>query len=370
MKVLFIAPAPPPVGGIESVTKNLLDYLKLNPNGVDLILLNTTHRFRPVTSKSILIRLLSGLYNSLRTYISTLKIIKKDKPDILHLASSASLALLKDILILFLSNKYKIPTVLHLHFGRIPSLKEKNNWEWKLLKRVIKMSHSTIVIDNKSYDSLMKEGYNTIANIPNPLSLEVESQAQNLNYYPVSRKEGQLIYVGHLIYDKGVYELVTACTQVDAVEQLILIGPYENKVKEELIQIANLRSNGNWLVFTGEIEITEVLSYMKNAPILVLPSYTEGFPMVILEGMAMGCSIIATDVGAISDMIGINSNVPNGHIVPIKNVEKLKDAIGNMLQDKNLIETYSRRGVQRVLENYTMKSVYSQYYSIWKDLNV
>lgn len=71
------------------------------------------------------------------------------KPDVMHLCTSASLGLLKDFLLLRLASHKNIKKVLHLHFGRVPDLVKKNNWEWKLLSKVLKMSDKVIAMDKK-----------------------------------------------------------------------------------------------------------------------------------------------------------------------------------------------------------------------------
>lgn len=113
MKVLLIAPAPPPAGGIQSVTENMVNYLKSCSNGTVLRLYNTTHQYRRMTSQSLFVRLYTGVINSLKTYLKVAEIIKKDVPDIIHLASSSSLALFKDLLIVKTACRSKIPVVLH-----------------------------------------------------------------------------------------------------------------------------------------------------------------------------------------------------------------------------------------------------------------
>lgn len=60
------------------------------------------------------------------------------KPDVMHLCTSASLGLLKDFLLLRLASHKNIKKVLHLHFGRVPDLVKKNNWEWKLCRKFSK----------------------------------------------------------------------------------------------------------------------------------------------------------------------------------------------------------------------------------------
>jgi glycosyltransferase involved in cell wall biosynthesis len=366
MKVLLIAPAPPPVGGIESVTDNLVNFLKTNPDGTNLILYNTTHRYRPVTSQSLAVRLFSGITNALETYFKVIRTIKNERPDIIHFASSSSLALFKDFLIVKAAIRSKIPVVMHWHFGRIPSLQKKSNWEWRLLQKVIRKSTMSIVIDQKSYDSLVNEGFSNVTYVANPLAFDIEKKATDFIVWPNHRQSGRLIYVGHIIKDKGVFELVEACVLIPSVNELILIGPYEETIKKELIKLAKLRSNGNWLRFTGAMPIGQVLDYMLGSPVLVLPSYTEGFPMVIIEAMAMGCAIVATDVGAIPEMLAIETNSACGLCIPPRNIEKLHGAILELTDNPDEIETFGKRGMERVLKNYTIENVFGQYKAVWE----
>jgi glycosyltransferase involved in cell wall biosynthesis len=365
MKVLLVAPAPPPAGGIESVTQNLVNFFQTSRNGDQLLLYNTSHPHRPVTSESLFTRWYTGIIDSCKTYLSVVSIIKKSKPDIVHLASSSSLSLFKDILIVKAANRLKTPILLHWHFGRIPLLSKQRNWEWKLLMSVIQKCTLSVTIDNRSYSALFEAGLSNIVNIPNPLPHDVEQKVLELSKNTNQRPKDRLIYVGHIIKSKGVIELVEACLEVTSVNELILIGPYEEKVKNVLIRIARQKKEGRWLKFTGELNINQVLEYMSRSPALVLPSYTEGFPMVIIEAMAMGCAIIASDVGAIPEILATGTKTPCGVCVPPQNIEKLREAIFQVFENHNKCATYGKRGMDRVLTAYTMKQVFKLYRMAW-----
>ncbi len=366
MKVFLIAPAPPPVGGIESVTDNLVNYLNISGNGTKLVLYNTSHRYRPVTSNSLLIRIITGVVGALKTYMNIGRFIKEEEPDVIHLASSASLSLFKDYLLVKKAIKSKVPIVLHWHFGRIPTLKKQNNWEWKLIQKVIRQSNMSIVIDNKSHETLLESGISNLDYVPNPLAFDIEKKAKELTVNSSVRKSGRLIYVGHIIKNKGVFELVEACSKIHVIKELILIGPYEESIKQELMKLSGNEKDYNWLKFTGQIKIDDVTDYMRSSPILLLPSYTEGFPMVILEAMALGCAIIATDVGAIPEMLDVNSEKPCGVCISPQNTAHLKEAIESLMKNKESWELYGKRANERVLSNYTINCVYNQYKSVWE----
>ena len=159
-------------------------------------------------------------------------------------------------------------------------------------------------------------------------------------------------------------ELVEVCTQIDGVE-LIMIGPDLGQLRSTLREIASQRENGDWLTFTGELTRDQVLSYYKSCSLFCLPSYSEGFPYVIMESMACGCPIIATDVGAIPDMLADEC----GMVVKPKNVEQLKTAINRMLEGYDMAITMGNNAFHKVMMDYSIESVYNSYKSIWNNIN-
>ncbi|MEL7587624.1 MAG: glycosyltransferase family 4 protein [Prolixibacteraceae bacterium] len=368
MKLLLVAPLPPPVGGIQSVTVNMINYVEANQTDARLTVYNTSHRLRPITSESKLMRLYTGISNSLKTYFDVGRIMKRDMPDLVHLASSSSLALIKDLLIIRAGKRRNVPVVVHWHFGRIPALRARKNWEWKMLMRVIRQSSRSVVIDDPSYGALIDEGCANVSCVPNPLSQEVERRARELQQEKPGRRKGGVLYVGHVLRKKGVYELVEACTATSLVEELVLIGPYEEQVRNELAKIAGARDNGRWLVFKGQQGQDQVLAHMARFPVLALPSHTEGFPMVVLEAMAMGCAVVATDVGAIPDMLAVNTETPCGICVPVKDPATLGEAVVSLMSGTGKRELFSARATERVLEQYTMQKVFAAYTRVWNQV--
>lgn len=365
MRVLLISPLPPPVGGIASWTVNILDYYKENPE-YDLIHLNTALRHRDITRLDSYSRITAGLKGSKNIILNLLHQIKKYNPDVIHMTSSGSFGLTRDLLILILSKIHNIPVITHFRFGRIPEIKHLNNWEWKLLHKVALLSSSILVLDSKSKQSLLQSGFSKVYTVPNPISKDIEvSIADNSHIIDqVSSIYNEVIFVGHVTKDKGVFELVHACCSVDAVNKLTLIGPYEENIRAQLTNIATLKNLN--IEFSGVLDKQSVLSKMRDSALLVLPSYTEGFPNVILESMAMKCPIIATNVGAIPDILDVCTNNPAGEVIKPRDVDALSSAIDRVLSNQSLSTKYSKNAIKKVLEYYTLKNVCSVYENIWK----
>jgi glycosyltransferase involved in cell wall biosynthesis len=365
MKVLLISPLPPPVGGIATWTMNMKNHIDKNLNEIELTIVDSTQKNMSITSESVFDRIFQGISNSLRIYSQTKKCIKKDKPAVIHLTSTSSLALFRDMLIINMGRHLKIPVIMHWRFGRISLLAKSRNWEWKLLRFVIRNSFCSIVLDKLAYNSLLAAGLTNVYNIPNPLGEDFYNQAKPYIRKPSQKKDYHIVFVGHLIKEKGIYELVEACSQISAIKELLLIGPYEKNTETKLLQLAERRENAAWFKLTGTLDRAGVLGAMQSSPILVLPSYSEGFPNVVLEAMAMGCAVIATDVGAIPEMLAISSETPCGICVPVKNTEKLKEAIISLALDRDKADFFGKNGITRVMEIYNMEKVMAQYKAVW-----
>lgn len=362
---LIVAPFSNRTGGIGTWTKNMLDYSATEwPNSSSNIH-TYANNLKNITNTNSFARIITGLVLYSKLFFEILLLCRKYKPTVLHITSSASIGLIKDIMLIWSSKLLKIPVILHWRFGRIPSLYVQKNWEWKLMAKVLTNSSACIVIDLKSFTTLLDAGFQNIWYIPNPIGLVLEQESRKLPNLNIQKLNGKIIFVGHIIRKKGVFELVEICAGLEAVEELLLIGPYEEALKKELIKIASVKANGMWLKFTGALPNEKVWEQMRISPVLVLPSYTEGCPNVILEAMAMGCAVIATNVGAIPEMLAVSTDKPCGICIPVRDIEKLRDAILTLFEDTERRQMLGNNGRDRVLENYTLKKVMVQYESVW-----
>ena len=177
----------------------------------------------------------------------------------------------------------------------------------------------------------------------------------------IQRDENMLLYAGHCIKTKGVRELVSACKEIKGI-RLVLAGHIDDDMRQQLLDIAG---GEPWLDIRGEVLHKEILNLRMQCGVFVLPSYTEGFPNVILESMACGCSIVATDVGEIPWMIGEEDGRLCGLLIQPRSPQQLKDALCKMLTDKTLSDNCRRNARERVNERYNIESVWRKMVEIW-----
>lgn len=356
-KVLLISPLPPPVGGIASWTLHLLEYFSKSKGEYSVVHFNSAIKSKRITDSRFFIRIYSGILDFTFLIKKLRKVIKEQKPDVVHLTSSASLALFKDFAIALLLWRRKIKSVIHLRFGRIPSLARKKNWEWVLLKFVVNLFDDVIVLDKASYKIIKSEvRQNGLHLLPNPVAEKIKNNYGN--FYSDERSASTILFVGHITRKKGVYELVESVSKIKEIVQIKLLGPVEPEVERGLNSIAGGSTN---LIFMGSCSQEEVLTQMGQCGIFILPSHTEGFPNVIIEAMALGCPIIATEVGAIPDLLEYD----RGICIPIKSTTKLEQAVRFYLNNPSKAKEFGHNAQAYALENFKIENIVTRIENIW-----
>ena len=353
-------------GGIAQWTTHIFHYYNaMQPAKVELTLL-------PV-SRSAFISETTGLFQrfagGIKDYSCIIKKVKNEirthKFDVVHLTSSASLSLLKDLVILRFLKREKVKSVIHFRFGRIPELFRNPNWETKLLKNVVAEADKVIVIDKSSYDTLLKQGYENVLLLPNPVSSKIVPLLQQ--YHGTERKTRQILFAGHIVSNKGVYELIEACKVIPNVKLRMLGLMPAGFDRNEFLMQAQSSDENQWVEMLGSVPFEEVIKEMLSCSVFVLPTYTEGFPNVILESMACGCPIVTTDVGAIPEMLDIEHGFNHGICVKPRQVEELRAAIIKMLDDREYAMQCGQNAQRRVNEMYSMPKVWERLVEIWEN---
>ena len=164
------------------------------------------------------------------------------------------------------------------------------------------------------------------------------------------------LFVGRLVGDKGINELVNAfdkLSQTGINVKLLLVGPYENDLDPLQVHIEEIIKNNPQIITTGYQE--DVRSFLAHASCFVFPSYREGFPNVVLEAAAMETPIIVTDINGSNEII---FNKVNGLVIPKKDTQKLKDAMYLMYSEKEFRKKMAVNARKGIAEKFEKKIFY------------
>lgn len=164
------------------------------------------------------------------------------------------------------------------------------------------------------------------------------------------------IFVGRLVADKGINELVTAFIALHekGVEcQLLLVGPLESELDPLHTTTLELIDQHPHIFTTG-YQI-DVRPYFALADALVFPSYREGFPNAVLQAGAMELPSIVSDINGCNEII---EHGVNGLIVPVKSVQPLFEAMYTMVTDMDLRHKMQANARSSITKRYEQQVIW------------
>jgi teichuronic acid biosynthesis glycosyltransferase TuaC len=153
-------------------------------------------------------------------------------------------------------------------------------------------------------------------------------QAQARQQLGVGADEQLVVYVGRFVEEKGLRELITAGERQAVANprfRLVFIGDGVMKAQlMSMIESSNLKSK---VYLPGGLPPEKVAQWICASDVLTLPSWSEGYPNVVVEAVACGRPVVATDVGGTNEIL----NERNGILIPPRDAAALESALGKAL---------------------------------------
>lgn len=313
------------------------------------------------------------------------KLCKKEKPLIVHSHTPKA-----GIVGMLGAKLAGVPIRLHTVAG-LP-LMEATGIKRKILDRVEKMTYAaaTRVYPNSnvlnefilSQKFTSKEKLKVIANGSSngidtmffaPEQVSRDQRKELLRKLGVGQDEFVFIFVGRLVSDKGVNELIRAFSRLSSVAgrkkcKLLLVGPLESDLDPLSSSTLEEIERNNDIISVGYQN--DVRPYFAIAHCLAFPSYREGFPNVVMQAGAMGLPSIVSDINGCNEII---TEGGNGSIIPVKDHEALFQAMDRMLNDADHYNSLKANARSLIRSRYEQKVVWNalleEYNSLIKQLN-
>jgi teichuronic acid biosynthesis glycosyltransferase TuaC len=254
---------------------------------------------------------------------------------------------------LMLKDKYNIPFVCSFRGSDINVYPNYDRLTFYLTRKVISGADQITTVSNtlKVVAETMEKPKKEIQVVYNGCDLEIfayneEGRLQIRKQLGISLKEKVVIFVGHLLEDKGIFELMSAFIKLSVKYSdlhLILVGDGpEYDTLNEMIYSNHLNKNVHLVKSKPYVEIPKWLS---AADIFVLPTYSEGLPNVVPEAMACGLPVVATRVGGIPEAV---VDGRTGILIDAKNIGQLQQAMKKMITDKEFRLAAGQNGLAYV----------------------
>ena len=294
------------------------------------------------------------------------KLIKKEKPIIVHSHTPKA-----GVVAMMAAKIANVPIRLHTVAG-LP-LMEAKGIKRKLLNFVEKVTYAcaTKVYPNSKglYDFIVEE--ELISSIKMKIIANGSSNGIDTSYFDserisekqreefltrliIQKKDFVFIFVGRLVGDKGINELIDAFARIkDSNVKLLLVGGLESDLdplKSETIHEIDKNKN---IISVGFQK--DVRPYFAISHCLVFPSYREGFPNVVLQAGAMGLPSIVSNINGCNEIIqeGIN-----GSIIPSKDRESLYKVMHKIISDEAWRKQLAGNARDIIVSHYEQKLVW------------
>jgi 1,4-alpha-glucan branching enzyme len=206
--------------------------------------------------------------------------------------------------------------------------------------------------------------------IPNGVDFEVYAKVRNeglssFRYKFALPEEKIVLFVGRLVYEKGVHVLVNAIPKVlrKANAKFIIVG--NGYMKEQLSNIVKSMGVAHKVMFTGFVD-DETLRKLQNcADVSVVPSLFEPFGIVALEAMAAKSPIIVSDTGGLSEIV--EHDITGVKVYP-ENPDSLAWGITKVLLDENYANWIKSNAYKKIQEKYNWDIIAQQTKSVYESI--
>lgn len=339
--ILMIGPLPPPYGGQSVLVSNLLQS-KLCER-FQFAILNVAHESK-------------GVARAARAVVFAFQLLMRlaFQPSIglVHIHTSAGIAFLEKSAFAALSRLFRKRVLLHIHGGRFRNVwSNASAFKKRIIRRLLRFNDGLIVL-GKGWQSFYRDEVGcdcTIAVLPNAVLVPIVQSTRASDVVT-------LLYAGQIRPEKGLLDLAEAMqqlyTQSSQVLQLRMMGKGDTARSERIVKEVFATAGLPNIAFLGTLVGEEKWRQFSSADIFVLPSHTEDMPVSILEAMAAGLPVIATEVGSIPEVI---DHGVSGFLVKPHDPAGLAGAIRLLAEDQRLRASMGAAGRRKSNEEFSFE---------------
>lgn len=306
--------------------------------------------------------------------------LKNEKPEMVHSHTPKA-----GMLAMIAAKLAGVPLRLHT-VGGMP-LMESKGVKRKILKGVEKLTYacSTTVYPNSNglYNFIIENKLTSQKKLK--VIANGSTNGINTNYFSVNQISEEFkqslkddlkihesnfifVFVGRIVGDKGINELIQAFKKIiynDLNIKLLLVGEEENAIDPLNKETQHELSKNTNIIKVGWQK--DIRPYLAISDVLILPTYREGFPNVVMQAGAMGLPSIVTDINGCNEII---ENGKNGIIIPVKNVIAIEEAVFKIKDDKIFFNNLKKNAREMITSRYEQQLVWSAILAEYKYLEL
>lgn len=327
MKILFVGPLPPPLGGVAIINENIQNIHFEQFYNIVFDTSDKRERENLYSSFSI-----KNIFKGIKKCKALKLLVKVEKPGIANIFITSGFAILRDLIFLRILKKSDIPIIIHFHsktkgeFALTPlRLKIVGKLFNKYADRIVLLSDYHFSFFTQYFE---KDKCRIIENFVD----------YSLFSNSINDKTDEFLYVGRLTEQKGFFDLLYAVRLLKKWKEnpvINIIGLTDNDENEKAILkfIEKFKLENN-IILHGAKFGEDKYSHFKKAKCLIFPSHFENSPVVLKEGIAANMAIIASDIDANKNLL---KNFGNYLFFEKGNIEDLALKIKELLDDNTKV---------------------------------
>ena len=273
---------------------------------------------------------------------------------IVHIHTASDNGFRRNALFVMLSHFMRRKVVLHIHSGRFNDYYLQNK---KSVERVLRKCDVIVALTEGFKDFYNKMGCDNVVVINNIVEPPQEKAIHKLD------NKIHLLYLGVITKTKGIYDLLDVIKEHQKEwEDSICLHVGGNKEVDVLIKLIKDSQLENIVKFEGWVCDEKKVDLLNMCDIFILPSYTEGLPISILEAQSYGMYTIATNVGGIPEIV----DSKKGKLFEPGNKEQLYKSIDDQTYSKYYLKNkdYIKEQSVRYLPDSVSKQLEKLYGSL------
>ena len=291
--------------------------------------------------------------------------LKEHKFDVANIHTSREYLFLKDVLLAkLISRKYKTPVVMTIHVGSIHTVYNRISWFKKRSIKLLNNCVSKVIFLSKTMcNDFIQEGLNEKRST---VLYNFHNFERTITDECTPHEQLRLLYVGAIHREKGIIELLVALSEMPELDyHLNICGKLtDESIKDEIEKYS--KELGDKVSFLGYVSGSAKTELFKSSDLLILPSYHEGLPLVIMEALGAGCAIMATPVGSIPEILqnehclwvdvasaqSIKDQLTALTAVKLQQMRKANDALGVSFTFKRHVEELTKIYCNTIITNH------------------
>lgn len=344
MKVVILAPTPPPSGGIAGWTMRMKNSKLKNNWKVEVV------DEKLIGNREVFGKTKKNLFNEIKRSVNIWKMLYKALKDkeakVVHSCIPASTTgMIREYICCIITKIFKRKFIIHYRCT-IPNM-IKTKLGLFVFRALTNISDLVFVLNIDSLNYVKKHTNTDVSLVPNFIE---DSEIISTNTKTIENSIKKILYIGGVVETKGCCDIIKVAEKFSEIE-FRLVGNVDQK-------IIDMEKSSN-VILLGEKSKVEVKQELENADVFMFVSYFEGegFSNALAEAMAYGLPCIVTDWAANKDMI----ENEGGIVVSIKDTDSMICAINKLKNDRHLRKAQSNWNIKKVKLNYTSDVVTSKY---------